>query len=63
MNPIYRTAAESTELGWLMGLTTLFFLASFLGWIWYAYRPANRARMDAYGHLPLDDDSLPGGEA
>ncbi len=63
MNPIFRTAAENTDLGWLLGLTTIFFMASFAWWIWYAYRPANRDVMAAHGRMPLDDDALEGGEA
>lgn len=56
MNPLFQTAAQNTELGWLLGLTTLLFLGSFLGWIAWAWSPSNRETLDAASRQPLDDD-------
>lgn len=59
MNPLLQDAAESVSMGWLLGLMTLFFLAIFLGWTWYAYRPKHRALMEELGRMPFTD----GGDA
>lgn len=55
MNPIIRMAAESTEMGWLLGATTLVFFASFLGWVAWVYAPSMRTTWEAHGRMPLDD--------
>lgn len=55
MNPIFRAAAESTDLGWLMALTTVFFVATFLMWVVWTLHPALRERMEVWGRMPLDD--------
>lgn len=55
MNPILNLAAESVTLGWLLGIMTVFFLVSFLGWIWWAYTPSHRAMMDEAALLPFTD--------
>jgi cbb3-type cytochrome oxidase subunit 3 len=47
---------NTSSLGWLGGGLTALFLASFLGWTWFAYSPANRARHEAAGNLPLEGD-------
>jgi len=55
MNPVLNLAAESVELGWLLGIMTVFFLVSFLGWIWWAYAPKHKAMMDEAAMLPFTD--------
>ena len=55
MNPVLNLAAESVSLGWLLGVMTVFFLASFLGWIWWAYTPKHKAMMDEAAMLPFMD--------
>ncbi len=55
MNPILKLAAESVTLGWLMGIMTVFFLASFLAWVWWAYAPGHKAMMDEAALLPFAD--------
>ena len=55
MNPIFKAAAEATTGGWLLGVMTIVFLAFFILWTWWAYRPANRAKMAAAALMPLDD--------
>lgn len=55
MNEVFRTAGETARLGWIMGLLTVFFLAVFVYWSWWAYRASNRARLDEASRLPLTD--------
>lgn len=59
MNPLLKHAAESVSMGWLLGLMTVFFLAIFLGWAFYAYRPKHREFMEELGRMPFTD----GGDA
>ena len=59
MNQLYSEAGETARLGWMMGLLTLQFLAAFCAWAWWAWRPANRARLEAASYLPFDDGEHP----
>jgi cbb3-type cytochrome oxidase subunit 3 len=34
---------------------TVFFLVSFLGWVWWAYTPRHKAMMDEAAMLPFTD--------
>lgn len=54
MSDAFHTMAGSADLGWVLGLTTLLFIATFLYWTWWAFRPANREKMDEAGRLPFD---------
>lgn len=45
---------DTAALGWLGGALTAAWCACFLGWTWWAYAPAHRARHDAASRLPLD---------
>jgi cbb3-type cytochrome oxidase subunit 3 len=56
MNPAFRAAAESAQLGWVMGAMTVLFLVLFVGWALWAWHPANRDAMNAAAALPLDED-------
>ena len=55
MNPLLNEAARSVELGWLLGVMTIFFLVFFLAWVWYAYAPSNKELMDEMAQMPLSD--------
>ena len=55
MNPLLHEAAASVRLGWLMAGLTVVFFAAFLGWVWYAYHPARRERLDEAAKLPFMD--------
>lgn len=55
MNPVLREAANSVQLGWLLGLMTLVFLIAFVGWTWWAFAPSRRALMEEYGRMPFDE--------
>jgi cbb3-type cytochrome oxidase subunit 3 len=55
MNTLIREAASSVEMGWLLGVMTVFFLAFFLGWTWWAYHPKNKERLEEAGRIPFND--------
>lgn len=55
MNTVLHAAADSVQLGVLLGGTTVFFIAFFLAWTLWSWAPSNRARLDGYARLPLDD--------
>jgi cbb3-type cytochrome oxidase subunit 3 len=55
MSTFFKQAAESVTLGWLMGLTTVGFMAVFGFWIWWAMSSRNRTRWEADSRLPLND--------
>lgn len=55
MNPLIREAAQSVQLGWLLGAMTILFLVAFLGWAWWAYAPSRRELMEEYGRIPFDE--------
>jgi len=55
VNPVLNLAAESISLGWLMGIMTVFFLVSFLGWVWYAYTPSHKVMMEEAAQMPFTD--------
>ncbi|MBK7924796.1 MAG: CcoQ/FixQ family Cbb3-type cytochrome c oxidase assembly chaperone [Gemmatimonadetes bacterium] len=59
MNPLFREAAESVQLGWLLGTTTVLFLAAFLFWTWWAWTDKHKTRWEAASRLPFND----GGDA
>ena len=56
MNPLLSEASNSVEGGWLLGVMTVVFLMTFLYWLWYAYAPSNRERMEAAGRMPFESD-------
>jgi cbb3-type cytochrome oxidase subunit 3 len=55
MNPLYREAAASVGLTWVMALMTVVFLGIFLGWTWWAYAPRRRQQMEEAARLPFND--------
>jgi len=64
LNPVFQAASENTDMGWLLGLNTVFFLTAFVGWIWWVYRPDHTAALEAAGMIPLleEDMNTPGGD-
>lgn len=56
MNPIFHAAKDAHDLGGLGAAMTVAFFVCFLGWTWWAYRPAHREQMEAYGRIPLEED-------
>lgn len=55
MNQVIQAAAESVQLGWLMGIMTIFFIIWFLGWTWWAFSPRNKEKMEEAAKMPLSD--------
>ncbi len=49
-------AAAVVEHAWLLAVTTVLFIACFLGWTLWAYASANRERMNEAARLPLLED-------
>jgi cbb3-type cytochrome oxidase subunit 3 len=47
--------AAGAMLSWLGSALTTTFAICFAGWAWWAWRPKNRARMEAYAQIPFDD--------
>lgn len=43
-----------SDLGWLMGLTTLLFISSMVGWTVWAFAPSRRQLMDQASRIPFD---------
>lgn len=55
MNTVIHHAAETVQLGNLLGVTTVAFTLFFAAWALWSWAPSNRARLDRYARLPLDD--------
>ena len=55
MNQIFRAAAETVSLGWLLGFLLIFFMAWFIGWTVWAYLPRNKAKLEEAARMPLTD--------
>jgi cbb3-type cytochrome oxidase subunit 3 len=58
MNPLFRSAADSLESGWLMGTMTVFFLTFFLIASVRLLSRGSREEMDAAALLPFEDNEL-----
>ena len=56
MNHVLSQGAALVGHAWLLGVTTVLFVACFLGWTWWAYSSANRERLDEAAWLPLRED-------
>ena len=54
MNTLMREAAASVEMGWLLGAMTAVFFLAFVYWVWYAYAPSHRERLDEAALLPFE---------
>jgi cytochrome c oxidase cbb3-type subunit 4 len=55
VNPLIEAAANSVSLGWVMGIATVFFLAWFVGWTWWAFSPRNKERFEEAARMPFSD--------
>lgn len=54
MNQVLREGAEMAQLGWLMGLTTILFFVTMVGWTLWAFAPSQKQRMEEDARIPLD---------
>lgn len=59
MNPLIREAAGAAQMEWIPAVMTVLFFAVFLGWIWYAWSPANRKAIEEARQMPFTE----GGDA
>lgn len=57
MNEVFRAAAETARLGWIMGVLTVLFIACFVYWSWWVYAARNRTWLDEASRLPFTDGS------
>lgn len=55
MSQLTNAVAETIQGGTLMGVLTVVFVAFFVAWTWWAWRPSNRAGMEAAARIPFDD--------
>lgn len=53
MNTLTRTAAESVQLGWMLGIMTVLFLVFFVAWTVWAYSPKRKAELEEAALLPF----------
>lgn len=47
--------SPDATLAWLGTSLTVAFAVFFAGWVWWAYSPNNRERLEKAGQLPLQD--------
>lgn len=59
MNALVREAVGAVQLGWVAAAMTVIFFAAFLGWIWWAWSPANRQALEEARQMPFTE----GGDA
>ncbi|MEQ1504893.1 MAG: cbb3-type cytochrome c oxidase subunit 3 [Myxococcota bacterium] len=54
MNPVLHAGAETAQMGWLLGFTTVLFLATMVGWSTWAFWPGHKRMFEEAGAIPLD---------
>jgi cbb3-type cytochrome oxidase subunit 3 len=55
LSHITHDVAATASYGWVLGLTTAFFLATFVGWVFTMYRASAKPLLDAAARLPLEE--------
>jgi cbb3-type cytochrome oxidase subunit 3 len=58
VNQVLHEGVETARMGWLLGVTTLFFLTTMVGWIVWVWSPGQKVAMEAAGKLPFDGGEL-----
>lgn len=58
MNTVTRAAAETVQLGWMLGVMTVVFLVFFVGWTVWAYSPKRREEMEEASRMPFMDGGI-----
>jgi len=56
MNQVLHAGAETAQMGWMLGVTTVVFLTTMIGWGLWAWWPSRSADMEAASLLPLGDE-------
>lgn len=54
MNQVLHEGAAMAQMGWLLGITTAFFLVVMAGWTVWAFAPGRKESFDRAARLPLD---------
>ncbi len=55
-NQVYQVAAESAQHVWVMGAMTVLFMICFAYWVWWAYAPSRKNKMEEAGKIPFSED-------
>lgn len=55
MSHITQEGASTIAYGWVLGLTTAFFIAAFTGWVINLYRGSAKEGLEAVGRMPLEE--------
>ncbi len=53
---VLRDGAEFANMGWVMGVMTLAFMITMVGWVIWTWMPSRRALHEAAARLPLEED-------
>lgn len=56
MGQVLHEATAGAMSGTLLGLTTVFFFAVFLGAFFWAYSGRRKAEFESAAHIPLDEE-------
>ena len=59
MNTVFSAAADANQLGWLLGLGSIFFFVLFLAFVTRWLLPGSTAEAKAAALLPLEEDPNP----
>ncbi|MEZ4237247.1 MAG: hypothetical protein R3F59_14065 [Myxococcota bacterium] len=54
MNPVLHAGAETAQMGWLLGWTTVIFIGAMLGWTWWVFSPSRAEMFEEVGRMPID---------
>ena len=58
MNTLTRAAADTVQMGWMLGIMTLLFLIFFVAWTVWAYSPQRKEQLEEAARLPFMDGGL-----
>ena len=58
MNQVLHAGAETAQMGWLLGWTTLVFLFAMAGWTWWAFAPSRAEQFQQAGRIPFEGGDL-----
>ncbi len=53
---VLKEGAAMAQMGWLMGVMTIVFTITMVGWILWTWWPSHRAKLEAAARMPLEED-------
>ena len=59
MNTVFSAASDANQLGWLLGLASIFFFILFVAFVTRWLLPGSSAEAKAAALLPLEEDTTP----